>query len=65
MSTLAERAKGTAFEILYAVKAPPPPLTKAEIARERGRLNSARANALRAAKKKAAHDNKQKANWTI
>ena len=65
MSTLAERAKGTAFEILYAVKAPPQPLTKAEIARERNRQNTARANALRAAKAKAEADNRQKANWTI
>lgn len=64
MSTLAERAKGTAFEILYVVKAPPP-LTKAEIARERNRQNTARANALRAAKAKAEADNRQKANWTI
>lgn len=65
MSTLADRAKGTAFEILYVVKAPPPPLTKAEIARERNRQNTARQNALRAAKNKAMSDNKQKANWTI
>ena len=65
MSTLAERAKGTAFEILYVVKAPPPPLTKAEIARERNRQNTARANALRAAKAKAEVDNRQKSNWTI
>ena len=62
---LAAKAKGTAFEILYTVKAPPQPLTKAEIARERGRLQSARANAIRAAKNKAMSDNKQKANWTI
>lgn len=62
---LAAKAKGTAFEILYVVKAPPPPLTKAEIARERGRLQSERANKLRAAKNKAMADNKQKANWTI
>ena len=62
---LAAKAKGTAFEILYTVKAPPQPLTKAEIARERGRLQSARANAIRAAKNKAMADKKQKANWTI
>ena len=66
MSTLADRAKGTAFEILYAVKAPPPPpMTKQELAIERNRQNTARANALRAAKNKAMSDNKQKANWTI
>lgn len=65
MSTLADRAKGTAFEILYAVKEAPKPLTKAEIARERCRLNSERANKLRAAKNKAEMDNKRKANWTI
>ena len=35
---LAAKAKGTAFEILYTVKAPPQPLTKAERDRERGRL---------------------------
>lgn len=62
---LAAKAKGTAFEILYVVKAPPPPLTKAERDRERGRLRSARANAVRAAKNKAEMDNKRKANWTI
>ena len=62
---LAAKAKGTAFEILYAVKAPPQPLTKAERDRERGRLQSARANAVRAAKNKAMADNRQKANWTI
>ena len=61
---LAAKAKGTAFEILYAVKEVKP-LTKAEIARERGRLQSARSNAIRAAKNKAMADNKQKANWTI
>ena len=61
---LAAKAKGTAFEILYTVKEVKP-LTKAEIARERGRLQSARANAIRAAKNKAMADNKQKANWTI
>lgn len=65
MSTLADRAKGTAFEILYVVKAPPPPLTKAEIARERNRRNTARANAVRAAKAKAEAGTRQKANWTI
>lgn len=65
MSTLAERAKGTAFEILYTAKEAPKPLTKAEIARERGRLQSERANKLRAAKNKALADNKRKANWTI
>ena len=62
---LAAKAKGTAFEILYAVKAPPQPLTKAERDRERGRLQSERANKLRAAKNKAMADNKRKANWTI
>ena len=62
---LAAKANGTAFEILYAVKAPPQPLTKAERDRERGRLQSARANAVRAAKNKAEMDNKRKSNWTI
>ena len=65
MSTLAERAKGTAFEILYAVKSAPPKQTKADILRERKRVNSARYNALRAARNKALADNRQKANWTI
>ena len=65
MSTLAERAKGTAFEILYAVKEVKP-LTKAEQDRERGRLTSARTNAKRAAANKAvAANNQQKANWSI
>lgn len=64
MSTLADRAKGTAFEILYVVK-DVKPLTKAELDRERGRLRSARANAVRAAKNKDEMDNKRKANWTI
>ena len=62
---LAAKAKGTAFEILYTVKAPPQPLTKAERDRERGRVQSARANAVRAAKNKAEIDNKRKSNWTI
>ena len=62
---LAAKAKGTAFEILYTVKAPPQPLTKAERDRERGRLQTARANAVRAAKNKAEMDNKRKSNWTI
>ena len=62
---LAAKAKGTAFEILYTVKATPQPLTKAERDRERGRLQSARANAVRAAKNKAEIDNKRKSNWTI
>lgn len=61
---LAARAKGTAFEILYAVKEVRQ-LTKAELDRERGRLQSARANAVLAAKNKAEMDNKRKANWTI
>ncbi len=67
--TYEERMKakyaGTAFAILFEDRSVPKPLTKAEIARERGRLQSARANAIRAAKNKAMADNKQKANWTI
>lgn len=64
MTTLAERAKGTAFEILYAVKAPPPPMTKEEARRVSQRASAIRCNALRAAKAKA-EANRQKANWTI
>ena len=67
--TYEERMKakyaGTAFAILFEDRSVPKPLTKAEIARERGRLQSARANAVRAAKNKAMADNRQKANWTI
>lgn len=65
MTTLAERAKGTAFEILYAVKAPPPPMTKEEARRASQRASAIRRNALRAAKAKAEANNRQKANWTI
>ena len=67
--TYEERMKakyaGTAFAILFEDRSVPKSLTKAEIARERGRLQSERANKLRAAKNKAAKNNKQKANWTI
>ena len=59
----AERAKGTLFEILYKVCPTGP--TKADIAREHKRLNSARGNERRKAREKAVRDNKQRANWTI
>ena len=62
---MAAKYAGTAFAILFEDRSVPKPLTKAEIARERGRLQSERANKLRAAKNKAAKNNKQKANWTI
>ena len=62
---MAAKYAGTAFAILFETKAAPKPLTKAERDRERGRLRSARANAVRAAKNKAEMDNKRKANWTI
>lgn len=65
MTTLAERAKGTAFEVLYAVKAPPPPMTKEEARRVSQRASAIRCNARRAAKAKAEADNRLKANWTI
>lgn len=63
MTTLAERAKGTAFEVLYAVKAPPPPMTKEEARRASQRDWHRRAAALRKAKAEA--NNRLKANWTI
>ena len=62
---MAAKYQNTAFAILFEDRSVPKPLTKAEIARERGRLQSERANKLRAAKNKAMADNKQKANWTI
>ena len=62
---MAAKYQNTAFAILFEDRSVPKPLTKAEIARERGRLQSERANKLRAAKNKAAKNNKQKANWTI
>lgn len=63
--TMKAKYANTAFAFLFEDRSVPKPLTKAEIARERGRLQSARANAIRAAKNKAMADNKQKANWTI
>ena len=63
--TLKAKYARTAFAFLFEDRSVPKPLTKAEIARERGRLQSARANAVRAAKNKAMADNKRKANWTI
>ena len=62
---MAAKYQNTAFAILFEDRSVPKPLTKAEIARERGRLQSERANKLRAAKNKAMADNKRKANWTI
>ena len=64
MSTLAERAKGTAFEILYVVRVEPE-LTKEERRRISQRDCHRRAAALRKAKALADADNKQNANWTI
>ena len=64
MSTLAERAKGTAFEILYVVRVEPE-LTKEERRRISQRDCHRRAAALRKAKALAEADNKQNANWTI
>ena len=58
--TLAEKAKGTPFEILYAVKAPPV-TTKEMEAKAYIKANNAKHNA----KRKATYDNRQKANWTI
>ena len=63
MTDLAERAKGTAFEILYRDKPVEP--TAAEVTRERNRLASERNNARRRERKQAEYDTKQKANWTI
>ena len=63
--TLKAKYARTAFAFLFEDRSVPKPLTKAEIARERGRLQSERANKLRAAKNKAMADNKRKANWTI
>ena len=64
MTTLAERAKGTAFEILYSVRVKPE-LTREERRRISQRDWHRRAAALRKAKAKAEADNRQKANWTI
>ena len=63
--TMKAKYAHTAFAFLFEDRSVPKPLTKAERDRERGRLQSARANAIRAAKNKARADNKQKANWTI
>lgn len=80
-TTLADRARGTAFEILYTKPATVPrELTKEEIAIERNRAaNRERARAKRANKPQAdrhnlhalstrtgaMRDNKQYARWTI
>ncbi|MBK9348544.1 MAG: hypothetical protein IPN06_20140 [Burkholderiales bacterium] len=64
MSTLADRAKGTAFEILYVVRVEPE-LTKEDRRRISQRDSHRRAAALRKAKALAEADNKQRANWTI
>lgn len=64
MSTLADRAKGTAFEILYTARVEPE-LTKEERRRISQRDSHRRAAALRKAKELAETDNKSKANWTI
>lgn len=63
--TMKAKYARTAFAFLFEDRSVPKPLTKAELDRERGRLQSARANKLRAAKNKAMADNKRKANWTI
>lgn len=63
--TMKAKYARTAFAFLFEDRSVPKPLTKAERDRERGRLQSARANAVRAAKNKAMADNKRKANWTI
>ena len=63
--TMKAKYARTAFAFLFEDRSVPKPLTKAERDRERGRLQSARANAVRAAKNKAMADNKLKANWTI
>ena len=63
--TMKAKYAHTAFAFLFEDRSVPKPLTKAERDRERGRLQSARANAVRAAKNKAMADNKLKANWTI
>lgn len=56
MTTLAERAKGTAFEVLYTSRCPTPP-TKADIDRERNRANTERHNRVRDAKARILRDN--------
>ena len=64
MNTLAERAKGTAFEILYVDRVEPE-LTREERRRISQRDSHRRAAALRKATALAETDNKQRANWTI
>lgn len=59
-NTLADRAKGTAFEVLYARPAEPAPreLTKQELAAERNRtMNRERARAKRAQKQQPERHN--------
>lgn len=64
MTTLADRAKGTAFEILYTARVEPE-LTKEQRRRISQRDSHRRAAALRKAKALAETGNKQRANWTI
>lgn len=65
MTTIQDRAKGTAFEILYTQKPPPAPLADKELAaKARKKVHNDRHNAKRASMAVRA-DNKQKANWTI
>lgn len=61
MSTLADRAKGTAFEILYTRSKPEP----VDPIKERRKALNDKHNAKRAAMSAALRDNKQYTRWTI
>lgn len=65
MRTLADRAKGTAFEILYAQAKPANEVAKEAANRARIKANNARNNALRKERSMAGRDSRQRPNWTI
>ena len=64
MTTLAERAKGTAFEILYTPRSAAD-AAKAAADKARTKIRNDRNNALRKAQSMAGRDNRQRPNWTI
>jgi hypothetical protein len=77
MTTLAERAKGTAFAILYAQPSAPEPIhaevvSKTEITakekeklRGRARRSKAKVAPLEKVRRQVERDNKQRSNWTL
>lgn len=70
-TTLADRAKGTAFEILYAPRSVPPSEaeseaeSKAAANRKRVNANLKRFRAKRKSKVESMRNDKQYARWTI